>query len=170
MRRCTATPGNCVNPCKSSKVSVNPLKPPAVKNVRSPASILAASRNELASTARAERGDVCSWLVILDQPVDLAVRDVLNSVDQIAHAITVDGVTELDVRGHLVRPRSRPPRAYCRRSGRICALPIVPRAAARVQAPMCPARRPRAKTNHDLPIEPHAAHDNRVRGRHGRPD
>ena len=46
MSRCTAMPGNCANPCKSSKVSVNPLKPPAVRKARSPTSIRAASRTE----------------------------------------------------------------------------------------------------------------------------
>ena len=39
-------PGNCTSPCRSSKVSVKPLKPPALRKARKPSSMRAASRRD----------------------------------------------------------------------------------------------------------------------------
>ena len=46
IRRCTARPGSCARPYRSSKVVVKALKPPYSRKARIPISIRAASRNE----------------------------------------------------------------------------------------------------------------------------
>ena len=80
------------SPSRSSNVSVNAPNPPAVRNVRSPTSIRAASRSVVAPGAvRAELGRHVVLVVVgLDEPVDVARR-----------------ATAADRVGQLARRRSR---------------------------------------------------------------
>ena len=102
--RCTARPGSCTRPCRSSNVVVNALKPPSVRKLRMPSSMRAPSRSDARlaplffSGARQRVGaSYSATSASIARSLDVAHRR-----RQIADAVAVDREAEGDLRRHLV--------------------------------------------------------------------